>query len=117
MAKNTKKISSIIKSAVLSELSTENYSITQIAESHSISRSVIYKWIQELQADKSQRINDINSSSKNNFVEVALVDNQNYQSSTLQKISLLFNDFSLVIEGNIGATRLLKILKNLEKIC
>ena len=34
MAKNTKKISSIIKSSVLSELNTESYSITQIAESH-----------------------------------------------------------------------------------
>ena len=117
MAKNTKKISSIIKSSVLSDLSTENYSITQIAESHGISRSVIYKWIQELQAAKTQQVSDINLSPRNNFVEVDVVDNQNYQSSNLQKASLIFNDFSLVIEGNIGATRLLKILKNLEKLC
>lgn len=62
MAKNNKKISSITKSAVLLELSTEGYSITKIAESHGISRSAIYGWIKELQASKTQRINDINSS-------------------------------------------------------
>lgn len=117
MAKNTKKISSIIKSSVLSELNTESYSITQIAESHGISRSVIYKWIQELQAAKTQQVSDVHLLPRNNFIEIALVNNKNHQSCSLQKASLIFNDFSLCIEGNIGAARLLKILKNLEKIC
>jgi len=117
MAKNTKKISSIIKSSILLELSTEGYSITKIAESYGISRGVIYGWIKELQAAKTQQVSGIDLSSINNFIEVNLIDNQSYQSSNLQKASLIFNDFSLVIEGNISAIRLLKILKNLEKIC
>lgn len=116
MAKNT-KISPIIKSSVLLELGSEDYSIAKIAESHGISRAVIYGWIKEFQAAKTQRVSDINISPKNNFVEVALIDNKNYQSPSLQKASLIFNDFSLCIEGNISAIRLLKILKNLEKIC
>ena len=115
MAQSNKKISSILKASILLDLNAEGYS--KIAESHGISRTVIYGWIKELQADKAQRINDINSSPKNNFVEVALVDNQNCQSSNLQKASLIFNDFSLIIEGNISAVRLLKILKNLEELC
>ena len=117
MAQSNKKISSIIKSSVLLELNAEGYSIAKIAESHGISRAVIYGWIKELQAAKTQRVSDISSLPRNNFVEVALVDNQNYQNSNLQKASLIFNDFSLIIEGNISAVRLLKILKNLEKLC
>ena len=116
MAKNT-KISSIINSSVLLELSIEGYSIAKIAESHGISRAVIYGWIKEFQAAKTQQVSDINLSPRNNFVEVSLVDNGNHQSSNLQKASLIFNDFSLVMEGNIAAASLLKILKNLEKIC
>ena len=57
MAKNT-KISSIIKSSVLLELSIEGYSIAKIAESHGISRAVIYGWIKEFQAAKTQRVSD-----------------------------------------------------------
>ena len=117
MAKSNKKISPIIKSSVLLELSTEGYSIAKIAQAHGISRGVIYGWIRELQAAKTQRVSDINLSPINNFVEVTLVDNKNYQSSNLQKASLIFNDFSLMIEGNISAIKLLKILRNLEKIC
>lgn len=117
MAQSNKKISSIIKSSVLLELSTEGYSIAKIAESHGISRAVIYGWIKELRAAKTQRVSDIHLSPRNNFVEVALLDNQNHQNSNLQKASLVFNDFSLCIEGNISAIRLLKIFKNLEKIC
>ena len=117
MAKNNKKISSIIKSSVLSELSTEVYSITKMAQMHGISRAVIYAWMKELRAAKTQQISDINLPAKNNFVEVSLVDNKNYQSSKLQKASLIFDNFSLIIEGNIGATKLLKILKSLENIC
>ena len=117
MAQSNKKISSIIKSSVLLELNAEGYSIAKIAESHGISRAVIYGWIKELQAAKTQRVSEISSLPRNNFVEVALVDNQNYQNSNLQKAYLIFNDFSLIIEGNISAVRLLKILKNLEKLC
>lgn len=116
MAKN-KKISSRIKSLVLLELNSESYSIAKIAQTHGISRSVIYAWMKENHAARTQRVSDINPISRNNFVEVALVDNKNYQSSNLQKASLIFNNFSLSIEGNISATSLLEILKSLEKIC
>ena len=116
MTKNT-KISPIIKSSVLLELESENYSIAKIVQTYGISRAVIYVWIKELHAARTQRVSDINISPKNNFVEVALIDNKNHQSSSLQKASLIFNDFSLCIEGNISAISLLKILKNLEKIC
>ena len=111
MAQNNKKISSIIKSSVLSELRTEGYSIAKIAESHGISRAVIYGWIKELQAAKTQQVSGINLPSINNFVEVALVDHEGHQSSNLQKASIIFNDFSLIIEDNIGAIKLLKILR------
>ena len=54
MAQSNKKISSIIKSSVLLELYAEGYSIAKIAESPGISRAVIYGWIKELQAAKTQ---------------------------------------------------------------
>ena len=65
MAQCNKEISSIIKSSVLLELSAKGYSITKIAESHGISRTVIYSWIKELQAAETQQVNDINLSTKN----------------------------------------------------
>ncbi len=113
MAKN-RKISPNIKSSVLSKLNTEGYSITKIAESHGISRAVIYAWIKELQAAITQQVSNTNSSLKNSFVEVALIDDQTYQNSNLQKVSLKFNDFSLFIEGNISTTKLLSSSKHFD---
>ena len=104
MAKN-RKIAPNIKSSVLIELATEGYSIAKIAESHGISRTIIYSWIKELQAARTQQISDANPSLKNSFVEVALIDDQAYQNSNLQKVSLKFSDFSLCVEGNMNVAK------------
>ena len=112
MAKNNKKISSIIKSSVLLELSAEGYSISKIAQTHGISRGVIYSWIKELEVSGTREVSDMNPVSRNNFIEVALLDNK--ASSKLQKASLVFNDFSLSIEGKITSASLIEIVKILE---
>jgi transposase-like protein len=118
--KMNKKISSERKALILEEASQPSCSISELAKAHGVTRGTIYTWIKENKNPQHRKVKVKSLSSalaQNSFVEVALVDNKNHLSSNLQKASLIFNDFSLVIEGNIGATRLLKILKNLEKIC
>jgi len=117
MIKNT-KITSHIKSSVLSDLDSKGYSISKIAQTYGISRGVIYAWIKELQVDKAQQVSDTNPPLRSDFIEVALVDgkdNKNFQSSDLQKASLTFNNFSFVIEGKVTGSSLIAIIKILEE--
>ena len=80
MAQNNKKISPIIKSSVLLELTTEGYSVTKIAQAYGISKPVIYSWIREIQAAKMGKVSDVNLPSRTNFVEVELIEGRNYGS-------------------------------------
>lgn len=116
MAKN-KKISFERKSAVLAELALPGRTITEVAKNQGVSRSIIYAWTKEKHVSKIKKTKNIITPVNHNFIEVSVVDHENHKNSSLQKASFMFSDFSLIIEGNIGSARLLKILKNLGEIC
>ena len=136
-----KKISPERKSLILAEAVLPGCSITKLAKLHGISRATIYSWIKDgggsqinkAKANKSNVINssinsNINDSTLDTFIEVDLINSINdrsycRKSSILQKASFIFNDFSIVIEGDVSTVRLLKVLKvldvdlDLEEVC
>jgi transposase-like protein len=124
-----KKISSQIKSQILSEALMPGCIISELAKSHGISPSHIYRWRkkQNLTGSASVKAKPKTSlENTNNFVELSMQDptdsTTNFVASsksysTLSKASLIFNDFSLVIEGDIKSSSLFAIVQILEEAC
>lgn len=116
--KMNKKISSERKALILEEASQPSCSISELAKAHSVTRGTIYTWIKENKNPQPRKVNTKSLSSalaKHSFVEVALVDSKNHRSSNLQKASLIFNGFSLMIEGKVASSKLIAIIKILEE--
>lgn len=114
------------KLQILESLSANGCSVSQIARTYGISRSVLYKWAREHKA-----INGMTKQAavfKNNFVELT-VDPPPVMITTapqdislarsnkldLQKASLVFSNFSILLEGVISSSKLISIIKTLEE--
>ena len=111
-----KKISSHQKLFILEKASHPDCSITDLARVHGLSRSKIYAWLKKDNEPPVSKPKDL-SANNNPFIEVPLIDDKNHKNLYLQKASLVFNDFSFVIEGSIETITLLKIVKVLEGTC
>ena len=123
-----KKISSQIKSQILSEALMPGCIVSELAKSHGISPSPIYRWrkkAQELTGSANVKAK-ASLEEANNFVELSIQgpadSTTNFEASsksgsTLSKASLIFNDFSLVIEGSIKSSSLFAIVLILEEAC
>ena len=109
VSKSRNKISPEIKSQVLSELQVPGCIVSNLAKSYNVSNTTIYTWQQKARKISVDNSSEVDRSSK--FVELSVQDSRN---STLEKASLIFNDFSLVIEGRVKSSSLLAILKILE---
>lgn len=123
-----KKISPERKSLILAEAVLPGCSISKLAKLHGISRATIYTWIKDGGGSQINKSNAINPLTNGTFIEVDLINSINdrsycRKSSILQKASFIFNDFSIVIEGDVSTARLLKVLKvldvdlDLEEVC
>jgi len=112
MSKSCNKISPEIKSRILSELQVPGCIVSRLAKSYNVSNTTIYTW--QRQAQKigigNSSGSEINRGSK--FVELSVIDSSN---STLEKASLIFNDFSIVLEGKVKSSSLVAIMKILEE--
>jgi hypothetical protein len=129
MKNNYKAIDPKIKSEILSKSRVAGCSILKLAQSYNISKATIYHW-------QKQEVVNTNSTSKTinpglyvekareedrKFVELSVSDEYNglptptiHQKSQLEKASLMFKDFSLVIEGKISSEALFQAIKILE---
>ncbi len=115
MAKNNKEISSKQKTLILAEALVPGCIISKLAKSHGISKGTIYTWIKKSQNPQINKSNTENSSIDNGFVEINLINTKNQTNSTLEKASLIFNNFSLCIEGKLASDKLIAIIKILEE--
>ncbi len=112
MPNNYKKILPEIKEQILREAQAPNCLVSKLAKSYNISETTIYTWKREA---KKFIISNKNETDKaKGFVELSVLDTR---SSTLEKASLIFNDFSLVIEGKVKSSSLVEILRILEEQC
>lgn len=110
MSKSRNKTSPEIKSQILAELQVPGCIVSKLAKSYNISKTTIYTWKQERQGLDVGKGNEIDRGSS--FVELSVKESKD---STLEKASLIFNDFSLIIEGRVKSASLLAILKILEE--
>ncbi|MCC8369571.1 MAG: transposase [Rickettsia endosymbiont of Oxypoda opaca] len=100
------------KSQIISESYKTGCIISQLAKSYGISVKTLYSWRSR---QKSERIKkEVSNNSNNQFVELSVQNNENI---VLNKAELIFNNFSLLLEGNIKSTKLLEIIKVLEMPC
>lgn len=103
MSKNANIISSATKAQILAELEVPGRLVSEIAKTYNVSTTSIYNWHKE-----AQQL----ASSTNNFVELSLKETEHI---SLQKASLIFDNFSLVVEGKLNTKALTAIIKILEE--
>jgi transposase-like protein len=109
--KRKKKIPLKIKMQIVSESFAPGCVVSQLASQYSVSKQSIYYWRKWMAANNHQCSS---LSTHNNFVELPIVG---AKPCILEKASLVFRDFSLVLEGQIQTSSLLSILKILEESC
>lgn len=114
MSKTNNIITSATKAQILAELKEPGCSVRKLARAYNVSTTTIY--------NLKRRAQEIGAVSK--FVELAVRDQDKDQPnslpscslpSSLQKASLIFDDFSLALEGSLRCSTLLAIIKILEE--
>jgi transposase-like protein len=125
LQKKRKVISLEVRSQIISESLNRKCSITNLAKTYAISASIIYKWRKKYQNLTQENLDSIITTPNafkpkciGDFIELSL--NQPSSASTgsvLQKASLIYQDFSLSVEGKINNNVLIQILKILEESC
>ena len=97
---------------IVSESFAPGCVISNLASQYSISKQSIYYWRKEFTASNNQ--NRISQPVHTSFVELPIID---AKARVVEKASLVFRDFSLVLEGQVQISSLLNILKILEESC
>lgn len=109
-----KSIPSSLKSEVLEALQKPGSVLTNIAKSYGISRSTIYHWIGHSRSSLIQSSGDKTSLQQHRFVELAV---ERSIAPKLQQATLVFENYSLSVEGNIKLQNLIQIINILESSC
>jgi len=101
-----------IKSQVIEAIKNPDCNVPALAKLYKISTTTIYGWRKEYAISLIGQ----QARSDNNFVELAL---EPAKSSTinLQKVNLVFDQFSLTVEGQFAFSRLISVIKSLEESC
>jgi len=107
-----KKIPAKVKAEIISESLVPGCVISKLASQYGVSKQIIYEWRKEFQANHPQFGASV--AAANSFIELPII---NSKPCVLEKASLVFHDFSLVLEGQIQTSSLLAILKILEESC
>jgi transposase-like protein len=93
-----------VRAKILAELELPGCVVSELAKSYNVSTTSIYSWRREAEAE---------ASSANKFALLSI--KEPLPSSSLQKASLIFDQFSLILEGNIKTKALLSIIQILEE--
>jgi transposase-like protein len=118
MVNRRKKISRKVKSQILLELAKPGYVISNISREYGVSNWTIYNWLKKQKASVAPAGGSSSGTSVNDsgeFVELAVAEGGGDYSLT--KASLVFQDFSLSLEGKLSSSKLISILKILEVTC
>ena len=105
MSKNCHKILPETKAQILSELQAPGCIVSKLAKAHNVSSTSIYTWQRQAREAGIEKYSKVDREDK--FVELEVADSKN---STLEKASLIFNDFSLIIEGRVKSSSLIAII-------
>ena len=113
-----------LKSKILAEILLPNSFIPKIAKKYNLSSTTLYGWRSyHRKLNCESKISD----TKNNFIELLpekelsnkslplLLPTSKSKNPKLSEISLIFNDISLSLKGNINTSSLIKILSALEE--
>lgn len=103
MSKNNNGISAEIKAEILGKIKIKGCVVSKLAKSYNVSTTSIYNWQREAGAT---------CAAEANFVELSVKEPQ---SRSLQKASLVFAKFSLVIEGELNTGALIAIVQILDE--
>ncbi len=111
-----KKCTDRQKQEILKLLSEGNHSVLELRKIYGVSKSALYRWAsgQKTIADSKEAMINNLSNLSNNFVEVAVKDEEavgDLDKLDLQKASLIFKNFSLSLEGRISSRKLVSILR------
>ena len=108
-----KPIPSSLKSEVLAALQKPGSVLTSIAKSYGISRSTIYTWRSSTTSLLVKPGDEI-AYKQPSFVELAV---ETSIAPKLQNANLVFENYSLSIEGNIKLQNLIQIINILGSPC
>jgi transposase-like protein len=108
-----KSFPSSLKSEVLAALQKPGSVLTTIAKSYGISRSTVYNW-RSSTPPLLIKSRDIIAPKQPSFVELAV---KKSSAPSIQKANLVFENYSLSIEGNIKLQNLIQIINILGSPC
>ncbi len=111
---NNSKISAEVRSQVMLELAKGECGVRNISMRYGVSRAAIYNWLKEERAAVGVG-SDVSVNESTEFVELSVAESEAH--SGLTKASLVFQDFSLSIEGKLSSSKLISIIKILEVTC
>jgi len=115
MKKLSKRSYRKLKARVLAEAALPGCNIAALSRANpEVCRATVYGWLRKhRQTEKSQT----SIALPPKFVEVSVTDTQDLSRHTLEKASLTFKDFSILMEGKLSGVKLVAILKILEERC
>ena len=116
---SNRKIAPELKSQIIAESMKAGCVITNLAKQYGISKDTIYGWRSKYNnsASTTSALNHRAEPSDSNDRFIELIVNEARQLPNLQEASLKFNNFSLIIQGQIKSSTLISIIKILEETC
>jgi len=110
------------KVQILAALASGKYSAATLAREFNISKTSIYTMYRELIAKEEESQIEKSRGAKDDFIELSLSEGDDIlkcslntpEKSKVAKASLIFEDFSLTIEGRINSCQLFEAIKILE---
>ncbi|WP_375319139.1 transposase [Candidatus Tisiphia endosymbiont of Oplodontha viridula] len=117
MKKSRMSITAEQKRQIISESYVSGCIISQVAQCYGISKKTLYGWRSRERRIRGEEAAVNNSGNK--FVELSIQKTtvQETKCAILKKAELTFSDFSLSIEGNVNSSKLLEIVKILDRAC
>ena len=113
MKKVEKKLSAELRKQILYELSIPGCVVSKIATTYGISRSTLYNWKEKQALEEQEEKKPIEEQKilSSKFIELSL--QEEVERAKLTKAKLVFDSFSLLIEGDFNSNKLLKIINAL----
>lgn len=117
MNKSRRDITAEQRKQIISESYVSGCVISQVAQSYGISKETLYGWRSRERRKRREEAKANNSGNK--FIELSIQKTtvQETKCTILKKAELKFNDFSLSIEGSVSSSKLLEIVKILDRSC
>jgi transposase-like protein len=103
-----KRMPGELKEQITRESFKEGCIVSELAKLRGVSEKTLYGWRRKYKQAA------LRSDSRNNFVELTVKEPE---SRLLKKAELIYDDFSVLLEGRIASGKLLEVIKVLEASC